>query len=749
MIDNRLKKEKFRTEGKKSAGGTWKKEFANDGKGRMGENEKEKRDKDKVLRGEAFDGKARRSETPNGKAFGGKKQSVGSWSEKKQNGKAQNGNVQSGKSPYTRPTQSDKSQDGKMRNDKIRNDERPYNKARNDERPYNKARNDERPYNKARNDERPYNKARNDERPYNKARNDERPYSKARNDERPYDKARNDERPYDKVRNDERPNYKARNDERPYNKARNDERPYDKVRNDERPNYKARNDERPYNKARNDERPYARNDERPYNKARNDERPYNKARNDEKPNNKVRNDERPYNKARNDERPNNKARNDERPNNKARDDERPNNKSRNDERPNYKARNDERSNNKARDDERPNNKMRRDRGQGNTPQCPVNRSCGGCQLLHLPYKKQLEQKQNDLETLLKPFCRLESMIGMSDPYHYRNKVHAVFDHDRKGNPISGVYEANSHIVVPVESCLIEDQKSDEIIGAIRGMLKSFKIRTYDEDTGYGLLRHVLIRRGFVTGEIMVVLVTASPIFPSKNNFVKALRERHPEITTVIQNMNNRGTSMVLGDKENVLYGKGYIEDVLCGCRFRISSKSFYQVNPVQTEVLYKKAIEAAGLTGKERIIDAYCGIGTIGIVASRHVKEVIGVELNKDAVRDAIENAKINQVKNASFYCNDAGQFMANMAESGEHVDVVFMDPPRSGSTEEFIESVSKMRPGKIVYVSCGPETLARDLEYFKKKGYEAKKAWGVDMFPWTTHVETVILMTRCGKNDK
>ncbi|RFZ77559.1 23S rRNA (uracil(1939)-C(5))-methyltransferase RlmD [Lacrimispora amygdalina] len=398
---------------------------------------------------------------------------------------------------------------------------------------------------------------------------------------------------------------------------------------------------------------------------------------------------------------------------------------------------------KIKNDERPGNRMHKSRGQGSASQCPVYRRCGSCQLLHLPYKKQLEQKQKNLETLLKPFCRLESMIGMSDPYHYRNKVHAVFDHDRKGNPISGVYEANSHIVVPVESCLIEDQKSDEIIGTIRGMLKSFKIRTYDEDTGYGLLRHVLIRRGFVTGEIMVVLVTASPIFPSKNNFVKALRDRHPEITTVIQNVNNRGTSMVLGDKEHVLYGKGYIEDVLCGCRFRISSKSFYQVNPVQTEVLYKKAVEAAGLTGKERIIDAYCGIGTIGIVASSHVKEVIGVELNKDAVHDAIENAKINNIKNASFYCNDAGRFMVNMAESGEHVDVVFMDPPRSGSTEEFIDSVSKMRPDKVVYVSCGPETLVRDLEYFKKKGYEAKKAWGVDMFPWTTHCEICVEICR------
>jgi 23S rRNA (uracil1939-C5)-methyltransferase len=388
-------------------------------------------------------------------------------------------------------------------------------------------------------------------------------------------------------------------------------------------------------------------------------------------------------------------------------------------------------------------------GKRNQTQCPVFRICGGCQLLDIPYKQQLEQKQKRLEELLKPFCRLEAMIGMENPYHYRNKVHAVFDHDKKGNPFSGVYEANSHRVVPVETCLIEDQKADEIIGTIRGMLKSFKIRTYDEDTGYGLLRHVLIRRGFATGEIMVVLITASPIFPSKNNFVKALRDKHPEITTIIQNINGRGTNMVLGDKEHVLYGKGFIEDILCGYRFRISSKSFYQVNPVQTEILYKKAIEAAGLTGKERVIDAYCGIGTIGIVASQYAKEVIGVELNRDAVKDAMENAKINGLNNVKFFCNDAGKFMENMAENGEHADVVFLDPPRSGSTVEFIDSVAKLKPKKVVYVSCGPETLARDLELFRKRGYEAKKGWGVDLFPITGHVETVIMMTYCGFDKK
>ena len=291
--------------------------------------------------------------------------------------------------------------------------------------------------------------------------------------------------------------------------------------------------------------------------------------------------------------------------------------------------------------------------------------------------------------------------------------------------------------------MIEDQKADEIIGTIRGMLKSFKIRTFDEDTGYGLLRHVLIRRGLESGEIMVVLEKASPVFPSKNNFVKALREKHPEITTIVQNINGRGTSMVLGEKEHVLYGKGYIVDTLCGCSFRISSRSFYQVNPVQTEKLYTKALELAGLTGKETVVDAYCGIGTIGIIASKKAGNVIGVELNQDAVRDAINNAKMNQISNIRFFCNDAGRFLVNMAEAGEKADVVIMDPPRSGSTEEFMDSIAKMGAKKVVYVSCNPETLARDLAYMKKLGYKAKEAVGFDMFPATEHVETVVLLSK------
>ena len=361
--------------------------------------------------------------------------------------------------------------------------------------------------------------------------------------------------------------------------------------------------------------------------------------------------------------------------------------------------------------------------------CPVHGKCGGCQLLDMPYEKQLKKKQNQVSKLLQPYCKTEKIIGMEDPFHYRNKVHAVFGHRKDGTVISGTYQQGTHFIVPVDECLIEDKRADAIICDIRGLLKSFKIKTYNEDTGYGLFRHVLVRVGHNSGQVMVVLVLGSPILPSKNNFVKALLKLHPEITTIVLNVNNQKTSMILGDKETVLYGKGYIEDELCGCTFRISSKSFYQVNTVQTEKLYTKAIELAGLTGKERVIDAYCGIGTIGLIASDKAKEVISVELNPDAVKDAIVNAKRNGIKNVRFYQNDAGVFMRQMADEGESADVVFMDPPRSGSDEKFLSSVVTLKPKRVVYVSCDPTTLARDLKYLTKHGYRAVTAVPVDMF--------------------
>lgn len=374
--------------------------------------------------------------------------------------------------------------------------------------------------------------------------------------------------------------------------------------------------------------------------------------------------------------------------------------------------------------------------------CPYAARCGGCQLQGVPYEQQLLDKQKKAEELIGSYCRVFPITGMDDPYHYRNKVHAVLSH-RKGQVISGIYAEGSHNVVAVDACQIEDEKADAIIRTIRELLQSFKMKIYDEDNGFGLFRHILIRVGKTSGQIMVVLVMVSPIFPSKNNFIKELRKRHPEITTIVQNINDQDTSMVLGEREKVLYGKGYITDTLCGKTFRISSRSFYQINPVQTEKLYQKAIHLAGLTGKERIVDAYCGIGTIGLIAADHAREVIGIELNEDAIRDAIRNAHANHITNAQFYCEDAGAFMEEMALGGEKADVVFMDPPRSGSDEKFLSSVVRLSPKQIVYISCNPETMARDLKYLTEHGYRAITAWPFDMFPHTNHTEVVACLKR------
>ena len=375
--------------------------------------------------------------------------------------------------------------------------------------------------------------------------------------------------------------------------------------------------------------------------------------------------------------------------------------------------------------------------------CPLYKKCGGCQLQNLSYAEQHGFKQRKTERLLGEFGRVEPIIGMDEPYHYRNKVQAAFATARNGKIISGVYQSGTHSIVCVDSCLTEDRKADEIIVSVRNMLRSFKIQPYDERSGSGTLRHVLVKRGFKTNQIMVVLVTAGPIFPAKNNFVKALRKEHPDITTIVHNINPYQTSLVLGERENVLYGTGKIEDELCGLTFRISPRSFYQINPVQTEVLYNTAMEYADMSGHEKVIDAYCGIGTIGLVASKRAGEVIGVELNRDAVHDAISNAKRNGIKNVRFFCDDAGEFMLGMARDGEKADIVFMDPPRAGSDECFLSSLVTLAPKKIVYISCNPETQQRDLRLLTKRGYKVEKIQPVDMFPHTNHVETVVLLSQ------
>lgn len=363
--------------------------------------------------------------------------------------------------------------------------------------------------------------------------------------------------------------------------------------------------------------------------------------------------------------------------------------------------------------------------------------------MDMEYKEQLAAKQEQVGKYMKLFGRVQPIVGMDNPYHYRNKVHAVISGDKNGSIYAGTYEAGSHYVVDVESCLIDNEEADAIIRTIAGLMKSFRYVPYNEDTGRGFLRHILVRTAHATGQIMVVLVVADALFPSKNNFVKALLKAHPAITTIVANVNNRRTSMVLGEREQVLYGKGYIEDELCSCRFKLSPKSFYQINPVQTEVLYNLAMEYAGLTGSENVIDAYSGIGTIGIVASRSAKTVTGIELNADAVKDAKINLRFNNCNNAKYFQGDAGEFMLAEAAAGHKYDVVFMDPPRSGSGKDFLDAVVRLAPRRIVYISCNPETQAADLKKLVRGGYRMEKCTPVDMFPWTGWVETVVLLSK------
>ena len=375
--------------------------------------------------------------------------------------------------------------------------------------------------------------------------------------------------------------------------------------------------------------------------------------------------------------------------------------------------------------------------------CPVAKKCGGCQLTNLPYEAQLRLKEKLVTKLLGKYCRVQPIVAGPSQFDYRNKVQAAFGVTRGGKVISGVYQSSTHNIVNVERCLLEDPRADAIIATIRKLLISFKLPVYNERSGQGFLRHVLVKVAKCTGEIMVVLVTGTPVFRSKNDFCKALLAAHPEITTIIQNVNDRFTSLVLGDRETVLYGDGYITDRLLGKQFRISAKSFYQINYDVTQLLYATAIEYAGLDENACVIDAYAGVGTIGLLMSDKAKTVISIEQNPDAVADAKKNAALNGVTNMRFLCADATKALLEMAEQHARADVVVMDPPRAGSTPAFIRSVCKLSPKRVVYVSCNPETLARDVPQFVKEGYRVKKCRPFDMFPNTSHVESVVLMSR------
>lgn len=375
------------------------------------------------------------------------------------------------------------------------------------------------------------------------------------------------------------------------------------------------------------------------------------------------------------------------------------------------------------------------------PLCGVCTACGGCQFQQLSYSAQLKYKQDKVRNAFKRHLDKDidvlPTIGMDDPYHYRNKIQVPIGRDPHGHIVSGFYRSGTHKIIPIETCYIEDKRASKIVKVIKDLMKEFKYSPYDEDTRQGLIRHVLVRTSYHYEEIMVTIVTNMDEFRGKNNFVKELVKRCPEIKVVVQNINTRDTNVILGEKERVLFGKGEIKDSILGVDFLISSKSFYQVNPVQVEKLYQTAIDYADLKKSDVVFDAYCGIGTIGLIASKHVKEVVGVEIVKEAIFDAKKNAKLNQVDNVSFICDDASKAIERFLMEKKVFDCVFVDPPRKGLDEKFVKALLISKPKKIVYVSCEPETLARDIKLLSEH-YKLDKVQPVDMFPMTHHVETV-----------
>ena len=452
----------------------------------------------------------------------------------------------------------------------------------------------------------------------------------------------------------------------------------------------------------------------------------------------------------------------------------------------------QRSHSKARPAAKPaSSRAARRAGASDSP-CPVDARCGGCKNLCVPYTKQLIDKQLRIERLFAPLApdgTISLIKGMKDPYRYRNKVISPFAPGKKLPPrgkdhkaidprnrkaadargakggkgkrpqaryeiLTGMYAAGSHELVPTDKCLIENETAKKVVLAVRDIMRKHDVAPYREDTGTGFMRHVVVRVGHTSGEVLVTLVTNSDDFPSSKSFCRELIRLCPAVTTVVQNVNERQTNVILGDKERVLYGPGFILDELCGLSFRISSKSFYQVNATQTEVLYRAAMDLAGFDGTQVAIDAYCGTGTIGLVAAKSgAARVIGVDSVESAIRDARTNARHNGVENAEFVAGDATDFMCELAKEGvlgasEQEEsaqagglVVLMDPPRAGSTEEFLRAAAALAPKRIVYISCNPETQARDVEFLDSIGYAVVAVQPVDMFPHTDHIECIVAL--------
>jgi len=383
------------------------------------------------------------------------------------------------------------------------------------------------------------------------------------------------------------------------------------------------------------------------------------------------------------------------------------------------------------------------------PLCPIYDQCGGCQLQHLSYEEQLRQKRQQVEDNMKRIAGLDltkvtihPTIGMEDPWRYRNKAQVPIG-EMEGGLVGGFYRQGTHDIIEMKECLIQHEKNDAVVGKVKEVAQRLGINAYKEETHSGLLRHVVVKYGFNSGELMIVLVTNGDELPRKEELIKDLREQFPELKSIVQNVNTKKTNVIFGEETKVLWGEKYIYDSIGDIRFAISARSFYQVNPVQTKVLYDKALEYAQLTGNENVIDAYCGIGTISLFLAQKAKKVLGVEIVPDAIADAKRNATLNGIENVEFAVGEAEKVIPWWKAQGITADVIVVDPPRKGCDEELLRTIIEMRPKRVVYVSCNPSTLARDLKVLEEGGFETKEVQPVDMFPHTSHVECVAQLIR------
>lgn len=380
------------------------------------------------------------------------------------------------------------------------------------------------------------------------------------------------------------------------------------------------------------------------------------------------------------------------------------------------------------------------------PPCPVYQQCGGCSLQHLSYEGQLNQKTAIVQDNLKRLGKIEHAkvhptIGMKEPWRYRNKAQVPIG-EEEGGLIGGFYAQRSHRIINMDACLIQHEKNDEVVAQVKRVAASLGIRAYNEETGEGLLRHVVVKVGFKTGEIMLVLVMNGSKLPNQEELVNQLTKKIDGLNSIVLNINSKQTNVIFGEETKVLWGEPYIYDYIGDIKFAISARSFYQVNPVQTEILYGKALEYANLTGNEIVIDAYCGIGTISLFLAQKAKKVYGVEIVPEAIADAKRNARLNAMENVEFAVGEAEKIIPWWYTQGIQADVVVVDPPRKGCDETLLDTLIQMKPKRIVYVSCNPSTLARDLRVLEDGGYRTQEVQPVDMFPQTFHVESVAWLT-------